>query len=99
MNIKDKIEYSQEGIVSKILNKGKTVDVTLFTMSKGSEIGEHTSIKEGVVYLVEGKLIFNLDGKDIKMVPGSIIFMKENQVHSLKADENSAFLLCLGGLR
>jgi len=34
-------------------------------------------------------------GKDIKMLPGIIIEMPGNAVHSLKAEKNTAFLLIL----
>ncbi len=47
------------------------------------------------ILVVEGKGIFNLQGKDIKMLPGIFIYMKENTVHSLKAEENTSFILSL----
>ena len=64
-------------------------------MAKGTEISEHTSTKEGTVYVIEGEGIFNLEGKDIDMKPGIFIFMKSNAVHSLKAKENTSFILSL----
>ena len=94
-DIKELIEYPKEGILSKILFKTKKQDVSLFCMAKGTEIDEHTSTKQGFVYIIEGKGVFNLEGKDIKMKEGVFIFMKENAKHSLKAEENIAFLLTL----
>jgi len=64
-------------------------------MAKGSEIGEHTSTKEGFIYVIEGKGIFNLKGKDITMSNGILINMNKNDIHSLKAEENTSFLLLL----
>ena len=66
-------------------------------MAKGTEISEHTSTKEGFVYVVEGKGTFNLEGKKITMLPGVFIFMKKSVVHSLKAVENTSFILSLYG--
>ena len=94
-NIKELIEYPKEGILSKKIIKTDKADITLFCMAKGTEIEEHTSTKTGFVYILEGKGIFNLEDKDIKMEEGVFIFMKENAVHSLKAEENTAFLLVL----
>ena len=36
-----------------------------------------------------------LDGRDIAMLPGVLIRMKKNAVHSLKAEENTSFPLYL----
>jgi quercetin dioxygenase-like cupin family protein len=95
LNIKKLIEYSKQGIISKVIEKTKKSEITLFCMAKGTEIGKHTSTKEGIVYVLEGDGIFNLEGKDIRMHQGVLIIMKENAVHSLSAKENTAFLLIL----
>jgi len=94
-NIKDLIEYPNEGILSKEILKDEKVDVTLFCMASGTEIDEHTSTRSGFVYVVDGKGLFNLEGADIEMVPWVFIPMAENAVHSLKAEENTSFLLVL----
>ena len=94
-NIKEMIEYPLEGILSKEVVKNDKIEVSLFCMAKGTEISEHTSTKQGFVYVLEGKGIFNLEGKDIKMMPGVFIFMKARAVHALKAEESIAFILVL----
>ena len=93
--IRKMIEYSEQGILSKDILKNNKLNVSLFCMAKGTEISEHTSTKQGFVYVIEGKGIFNLEGENIEMKPSVLIFMEENAVHSLKADENTAFLLFL----
>jgi nitric oxide dioxygenase len=94
-NIKKLIEYPREGILSKEVLKDEKVDVTLFCMAAGTEIDDHTSTRSGFVHVVDGKGTFNLEGEDIEMVSGIFIPMKENAVHSLKAGENTSFLLVL----
>ena len=94
-NIKKLIEYPREGILSKEVLMDEKVDVTLFCMAAGTEIGHHTSTKSGFVHVVDGKGSFNLEGDDIEMIPGVFIPMKENAVHSLRAGENTSFLLVL----
>ncbi|MFH1590338.1 MAG: cupin domain-containing protein [archaeon] len=93
-NITEMIEYPKQGILSKDIKK-EGLNITLFCMAKGTDISEHTSTKQGMVYVIEGKGIFNLEGKDIEMKKGVLIYMKENAVHSLKAEENTSFLLVL----
>lgn len=94
-NINKLIEYSKKGVLSKVISKSNKMDVTLFCMAEGTEISEHTSTKQGYIYVIEGNGIFNLEGKDIKMTPGVFIYMKENSIHSLKANKNTSFILSL----
>ena len=94
-NIKEIIEYPKEGILSKQLVKTDKIDITLFCMAKDSRISEHTSTKEGLVFIVEGKGEFNLSGEKIAMSKNIIIFMKRNMVHSIKAEKNTSFILSL----
>ena len=92
--INDLIKYSPKGILSKAIMNDK-LNITLFSMAKGTEMSEHTSTKPGSVYVVEGKGIFNLAGKNIQMAAGVLIYMKANSAHSLKAEENTSFILTL----
>ena len=94
-NIKEFIEYPKEGVLSKDIFKHQKSNVTLFCMAKNTDISEHTSTKAGFVYVIEGKGIFNLKGKSIEMKEGIFINMEENAIHSLKAEENTSFLLFL----
>jgi len=94
-NIQEMIEYPKQGIVSKTIIKDLDIDITLFCMAKGTDISEHTSTKHGIVQVLEGKGVFNLKGKDIKMNKGVVINMPKNAVHSLMAEENISFLLIL----
>lgn len=94
-NLKEFIEYPKEGVLSKVLAKTDKNNVTLFCMAAGTEMSEHTSTKEGFVYVLEGNGVFNLEGEEINMQQGVFIFMKKDAKHSLKADENTAFLLSL----
>jgi nitric oxide dioxygenase len=89
------IEYSKDGILSKVLINTNKNNITLFCMAKGTEISEHTSTKEGFIFVVEGEGTFNLEGEDIEMSPGVLIFMQKNAVHSVKAKENMTFILSL----
>lgn len=96
-NIKDIISYSEGGILSKELLKNKNSGLTLFCMAEGTEISEHTSKKKAFIYVIEGKGIFNLEGKKIEMLPGVIILMEENKPHSLRVEQKTSFILCLFG--
>ncbi|MEK7598713.1 MAG: cupin domain-containing protein [Patescibacteria group bacterium] len=94
-NVKELIEYPKQGIVSKEIIKTDKVDATLFCMAENTSISEHTSTKEGIVLVLEGKGIFTLMGEEISMAPRVFISMKNNAIHSIKAEENTSFILIL----
>ncbi|MBI2662724.1 cupin domain-containing protein [Candidatus Woesearchaeota archaeon] len=94
-DILEMIEYPKKGVLSKDIFKEGKISCSLFCMASGTEISEHTSIKQGLVYVLEGEGNFNLQGKDIKMNEGVFINMEENVVHSLKVRENTSFILVL----
>lgn len=93
--ILEMIEYPKEGVLSKEIFKKSGLNCSLFCMSSGTEISEHTSTKKGIIYVLEGNGNFNLEGEDIQMKRGVIINMDENAVHFLKAEENTSFILML----
>ncbi len=94
-DIKKFIDYSDGGILSKEIIKTEKSDITLFCMAKNTAISDHTSTKEGFVYVVEGKGIFVLDEKEIEMREGVFISLEKNIIHSLKAEEDTSFILFL----
>jgi quercetin dioxygenase-like cupin family protein len=94
-NVSNMINYSEGGILSKVIDQNDACDVTLFCMAKDTHISTHTSTKAGHVYVVEGEGIFNLEGEEISMSPGTLIFMTPNAKHALSADENLSFILTL----
>ncbi|MFA6973701.1 MAG: cupin domain-containing protein [Parcubacteria group bacterium] len=94
-NLQEMIEYPSDGILSKDILKNEKFDATLFIMAKGADLSEHTSTRAGIVHVIDGKGIFNLEDEAIKMRPGVFIHMGKNAIHSLRAEENTAFVLIL----
>lgn len=93
--LKDKIEYAETGVLSKLLVKLPYCQLTLFCLAAGTDISEHTSTRNAVVQVIEGRGILTLEGKDILLEPDVFIFMPANAPHALQAQENLAFLLTL----
>ena len=93
--LQDLIEYPSSGILSKILLKDNNSQYSLFCLAAGTEIDEHTSTRNAVISVVEGKGNLNLEGKDIALAPGVFVFMPANAPHALQATENLAFVLIL----
>ncbi len=89
------MQFPSEGIFSTVLAKSDTYNYTLMCLAKGTDIDTHTSKKNGVVQVLSGKGIFKLFDREIEMKPGMFIFMPADAPHSLKAEDDTAILLCL----
>jgi quercetin dioxygenase-like cupin family protein len=93
--LKERIEYSEGGVLSKVLFKDNSCQYTLFCLAEGTNISEHTSTRNAVVQVIEGQGILTLEGNKIQLEPGVFVFMPANAPHALKAEENLSFLLTL----
>jgi nitric oxide dioxygenase len=93
--LQDLIEYPTSGILSKLLLKDKNSQYSLFCLAAGTEIEEHTSTRNAVITVLEGKGNLTLEGKEIALAPGVFVFMPANAPHALQARDNLAFVLTL----
>lgn len=93
--LRERIEYPADGVLSKVLLKDNNCQHTLFCLAAGTDISEHTSTRNAVINVIEGRGILTLEGKDIQLEPGIFVFMSANAPHALNAEENLAFLLTL----
>jgi quercetin dioxygenase-like cupin family protein len=93
--LRERIEYPADGVLSKVLFKDKNCQYTLFCLAADTNISEHTSTRNAVINVIEGRGILTLEGQDIQLEPGMFVFMKAHAPHALKAEQNLAFLLTL----
>ena len=93
--ILEMIEYPEKGVLSKEIEKNEKTDISLFSMAKGTSISDHTSNRQGFVYVLEGDGVFTLEGEEISMLSGVFIHMAKDALHSLKANEDTSFMLVL----
>ncbi|MEM4260160.1 MAG: cupin domain-containing protein [Candidatus Woesearchaeota archaeon] len=94
-NIYNLIEYPKQGINSNVILKKGTYNYTLMCFAKGSEISSHTSTRDAVIFVLEGKGIIILNNKKYVLKKGNFIFMPANMPHSLEAKEKMSILLIL----
>lgn len=89
------IQYPEKGILSQVIFKSQKLEATLFCLARGTEISDHAATREALILVYEGRGEFILAGEKIEMAAGTMIHFPPNAVHSLKARENTAFLLFL----
>ncbi len=62
-NLLEQLNYQEESIVSKILLKKETGNVTLFAFDAGQGLSEHTSPFDALVQCLEGKIDIKVGGR------------------------------------
>jgi quercetin dioxygenase-like cupin family protein len=93
--LRERIEYPADGVLSKVLLKDNNCQHTLFCLAAGTNISQHTSTRNAVINVIEGRGVLTLEGENIQLEPGIFVFMRANAPHALQAEENLAFLLTL----
>jgi len=89
------VQYQSESVVSKVLIKKETGNVTLFAFDKDQELSEHTAPFDALVQVIEGKVDVILDGKSNITKAGEMIIMPANIPHALKAIEKFKMMLIM----
>ena len=89
------IDFRPGSILSRVVSQTDKYEVTLMCMAKGTSINTHISIRQGFIFTLKGKGVFTLFNEQIEMKPDVLIIMPPNAPHSLRADDDTAFLLIL----
>jgi quercetin dioxygenase-like cupin family protein len=89
------VKYQKDSIVSKVLIKKQTGNVTLFAFEKGQELSEHTAPFDALVHVFEGQVDVILNGKSNITKSREMIIMPANVPHALKAVERFKMMLVM----
>jgi quercetin dioxygenase-like cupin family protein len=89
------VEYSVNGIVSKIILERKTGNVTLFAFDEGQKLSEHTAPFDAMVQVIEGKGEIIINGKSFLLDEGKSIIMPANNPHAVNAISKFKMLLIM----
>jgi len=89
------IQYQKNAIVSKIILKKDTGNITLFAFDKNQALSEHKAPYDALVHIIEGKAEIIIDGKSNLLSEGEIILMPANISHAVNATEKFKMLLIM----
>ncbi len=84
-NLKEMLSYQSGSVVSKVLLKKNTGNITLFAFDKDEGLSEHTAPFDAFVQIIDGEAEVTISGKIYKLTAGESLIMPANQPHSLKA--------------
>lgn len=74
------------------------LQVTHLQIKKGEEVSSHKSDKNVVVVIYKGKVDFSGENESETILPGDIIVMEPEEMHGLKAIENSDLMVIKAGI-
>lgn len=83
----------EKGILSQVLQKDNSVNITLFGMAAGEEISSHSAPTPAVLYFLAGEATVGLGTDSVHAAPGSFVFMPSMLPHSISAQAPSKMLL------
>lgn len=73
----------------------KNVKVVHMVVLAGKEIKDHKASGEIVVQCIEGKIAFTAMGETRDLTSGQMLYLEAAEVHSVRASEDSSFLLTI----
>lgn len=77
------------GITRQIVIDGEKLMQVRFTIQAGSKIPSHFHPHEQVPLVLQGRLLFDLEGKEHSLGPGDSLLCLANQAHSAVALEDT----------
>ena len=87
--------YQEGSVVSRVLIRRSTGNVTLFAFDEGQELSEHTAPFDALVHVLEGKAEIVITGKTFQLGAGEVILMPANRPHALRAISKFKMLLIM----
>lgn len=83
----------EKGILSRVLQKDDSVNVTLFGMAAGEEISSHSAPTPAILYFLEGEAEVQLGDDTVHACSGSFVFMPAMLPHGIAAKSAVKMLL------
>lgn len=91
--LKNKVNYYEGQVVSKILAQNASVSVTLFAFDKDEEISSHKSGGDALITCLEGVGRITIDEDIYELTEGESIVMPAGHPHAVYAKEKFKMLL------
>ncbi len=89
------VEYAPDSVISRVLSRGPAGSLTLFAFDSGEMINEHATPCDAMALVLDGSAGFIIDGKNIQVSAGQMVFMPASVAHSIYATERFKMLLIM----
>jgi quercetin dioxygenase-like cupin family protein len=89
------IGYADNAVVSKIILKKPTGNITLFAFDKGESLAEHSSPHDVLIEILEGEAEITIGGTSHSLRAHQSIILPENIPHALHATSRFKMMLTM----
>jgi quercetin dioxygenase-like cupin family protein len=91
----DLVAYQDGAVVSRVILKKTTGNVTVFAFDLGQGLSEHTTPFDALVHILDGRAEITVGGTPYDLRTGDMILMPANVPHALKANEQFKMALTM----
>jgi len=91
----DLVAYQAGSVVSRVILKKGTGNVTVFAFDQGQGLSEHTTPFDALVHILDGRAEITVGGTPCDLRAGEMILMPANVPHALKANERFKMALTM----
>ncbi len=89
------VEVQKGAVVSRTLMKSDGGNLTLFAFDKDEGLSEHTTPKEAIIWVLQGRMEAVIGGDPYLLNTGDFIRLPANVPHSIQALEQLKLVLVL----
>jgi quercetin dioxygenase-like cupin family protein len=89
------IDYQAGGIVSRVIMKADTGNITLFAFDLGQELSEHSAPYDALVQVLDGEVEIRISGASFRLKAGEAIIMPSDDPHAVLAISKFKMLLTM----
>ena len=91
----DLASYQDGAIVSRIVIKRDTGNVTFFAFDTGQALSEHTTPYDALVHVIDGEAAITVAGQPYRLRAGDMIILPAHQPHAVTAVSRFKMLLTM----
>jgi quercetin dioxygenase-like cupin family protein len=91
----DLVVYQAGSVVSRVILKQGTGNVTVFAFDRGQGLSEHTTPFDALVHILDGAAEITVGGTPHDLRAGEMILMPASIPHALKANERFKMALTM----
>ena len=89
------VSYQDGSVVSRVVIKRDTGNITLFAFDEGQGLSEHTAPFDALVQVLEGEVEISIDREALRAKVGDLVLMPAHRPHALKAITRFKMLLTM----
>jgi quercetin dioxygenase-like cupin family protein len=93
MNLASQIDYKDDRVNSMLFRKTENYSLHLLALKEGQKLSTHSASTDVTVIVLEGKVEFDLLGKNNSLKKDDSILLPKDEPHAVTAVEDTKFLL------